>query len=69
MAFAFRAYDLNTAQPLGGGLYDELEDEAGHNAAQIEFQRIYPSREIHVEEITVAEYEASGGTRIEGINA
>lgn len=60
MSFAFSVYDT-TGEPLGGGLYPELEGEAGFVEANKEFERIFPKREIHVEEISVEQYLEEGG--------
>ena len=55
MSFAFTVWDSNTGQILGGGVSD-LDGEAGFVAANAEFEKHYPEREIHVEEITIAQY-------------
>ena len=60
MAFAFSVYDVN-GQILGGGLYDKLDGEAGFVEANSNFERIFPKREIHVEEISVEQYLEEGG--------
>jgi hypothetical protein len=61
VAFAFTVSDLNTGKLLGGGLYPELSDEGAFVVANEEFQRIFPNREIHVEEISVEKYLEDGG--------
>lgn len=61
MSFAFEIHDATTGDVLAGGVYPELDDEAGFVAANKEFERIYPNREIHVEEIGVEVYLAQGG--------
>jgi hypothetical protein len=61
VAFAFTVNDLNTGKVLGGGLYPNHEGEAGFVAANKEFERIFPKREIHVEEISVEQYLEEGG--------
>jgi hypothetical protein len=62
VAFAFTVSDLNSGRLLGGGMYPDLEGEAGFNIANREFERIFPKREVHVEEISVEQYLKDGGT-------
>jgi hypothetical protein len=61
MSFAFTVSDLETGKTLGGGLYPELSDEGAFVEAHAEFQRIFPERQIHVEEISIEQYEAQSG--------